>query len=196
MNARRRIGTRIAVRALMSSTSIERGIDREASPGVIAALVGRVTGTRMTGFGAARQKWTPWVLVVDDEPLAARATSRAITAATGARVSVVSGVDAALHLVRRADEAPAAVVLDFDLKAGETGMAVLLGLRAAGCEAPCAFHTGSPARARAALAAARLGDRHPVFEKGPASSAGFPAWLSNVLGAASAHSSGVRPKLV
>jgi ActR/RegA family two-component response regulator len=148
----------------------------------------------MTQRAQQRQQQAPWVLVVDDEPLTARATARAVSASTGARVSLVSDVDSALHLVRRASEAPAAVLLDFDLKDGETGLTVLLSLRAAGCESPCAFHTGAPARARAALSAARFDDGYPVFDKG---TQGFATWVLGLLrGGASAHSSGVRRKLV
>jgi ActR/RegA family two-component response regulator len=113
---------------------------------------------------ARQQSTTPWVLVVDDDPIAARATARAVSSVTGARVALVADVDAALRLAMRASESPAAVILDFDLSDGSTGLSVLMSLRASGCEAPCAFHTGAPERAMAALGATRASDSYPVFE--------------------------------
>jgi ActR/RegA family two-component response regulator len=115
---------------------------------------------------AAKSASQPWVLVVDDDPATARSLSRVLSTNTGARVAIVDTVDAALLLVTRAAEAPVLVVLDFELRQGETGLNVLLSLRASGSEVPCVFHTGVPVRAAAALEASRLGRAYPIFAKG------------------------------
>ena len=144
---------------------------------------------------AREQSGHPWVLVVDDDPIAARATARAVSSVTGARVALVADVDSALRLAMRASESPAAVILDFELSDGSTGLSVLMSLRASGCEAPCAFHTGAPERAIRALGATRVGDSYPVFEKGGVGGA-LVSWVARQVGAeAGSHRSGVRRKV-
>jgi ActR/RegA family two-component response regulator len=144
---------------------------------------------------ARKQSGHPWVLVVDDDPIAARATARAVSSVTGARVALVANVDSALRLAMRASEPPAAVILDFELGGGSTGLAVLMSLRASGCEAPCAFHTGSPAVVAAALVASRLGDGYPVFQKGE-NDGSLVSWIVGIVGAeTSTHQSGTRRKV-
>ncbi len=153
----------------------------------------------MSQLLARRQDAPPWVLVVDDDPLAARGAARLIMGSTGARVAIVGDVAQALLLVTRADTAPSAVVLDYDLGGGEKGLAVLLSLRAAGVEVPCAFHTGGPARARAALRRSRLSDGYPVFDKGTTGDGELVEWLDSRLPGRekdSPHRSGIREKLV
>ena len=150
---------------------------------------------------ARLQELAPWVLVVDDDALAARSAARLITAATGVRVAVVADVDQALRLVTRADRPPAAVILDYDLSGGQKGLTVLLSLRAAGFEVPCAFHTGAGGEARSALQKSRLDDGYPVFDKGRFQPAELVDWLRCQLPgqpaplADSSHRSGVREKL-
>jgi CheY-like chemotaxis protein len=145
---------------------------------------------------ARKEKGTPWVLVVDDDPVAARATARAVSRALGVRFSFVSDAPSAVRLVSHTEEAPAAVLLDFELRGGETGVTVLSGLRAAGCQSPCAFHTGAPGRARAALAAARLVEGHPVFDKAPRHAGALAEWVARaVADGAGTHVSGVRRRL-
>lgn len=142
---------------------------------------------------ARRQSSSPWVLVVDDDPVAARATARAVSSVTGARVALVQDVDSALRLALRASSPPAAAVLDFELGDGSTGLSVLMSLRASGCDAPCAFHTGAPDLAVNALASSRVGDGYPVFDKGGSS---LLQWLAEILGVtADAHRSGMRRKV-
>lgn len=144
---------------------------------------------------ARKQSGHPWVLVVDDDPIAARATARAVSSATGARVALVADVDSALRLAMRASEPPAAVILDFELGGGSTGLAVLMSLRASGFETPCAFHTGSPGAVASALIASRLGDGYPVFHKGD-NDGSLVSWIVGTLGAeATAHQSGTRRKI-
>ncbi|HVW28300.1 MAG TPA: response regulator [Polyangiaceae bacterium] len=153
---------------------------------------------------ARRQAAAPWVLVVDDDALAARGAARLLSGATGVRVAVVSNVEQALRLLTRADTPPAAAVLDFELDGGEMGLTVLLSMRAAGIEVPCAFHTGAAQAARSALRKSRLGDAaYPVFDKGRTSPAELVQWVRERLGTDGAvnnadnpHRSGIREKLV
>jgi CheY-like chemotaxis protein len=153
----------------------------------------------MNQVALRRQEAAPWVLVVDDDPLAGRAAARLIMGITGARVTIVSNVTQALRLATRAEVAPSAVVLDYDLGDGEKGLTVLLSLRAGGFEAPCAFHTGAPDRARSALRKSRLGDGYPVFDKGVVGDRELVEWLDARLPHTeekdSPHRSGIREKL-
>jgi ActR/RegA family two-component response regulator len=143
---------------------------------------------------ARKQSGSPWVLIVDDDPIAARATARAVSSVTGARVALVADVDSALRLAMRASEPPAAAILDFELGGGSTGLSVLLSLRASGCEAPCAFHTGAPGTAHAALESSRS-DGYPVFDKGN-NDGSLMSWVVGIVGAeASSHRSGTRRKV-
>ena len=151
---------------------------------------------------ARRHEAAPWVLVVDDDSLAARSAARLINGAIGVRVAVVSGVEQALRLVTRADHPPVAAVLDYDLSAGEKGLSVLLSLRAAGYEVPCAFHTGAAEEAHSALRKSRLEDGYPVFDKGRARPGELVTWLRDRLVGQggtpeidSSHRSGIREKL-
>lgn len=152
---------------------------------------------------ARRHEVAPWVLVVDDDALAGRSMARLLGVATGVRVAVVTDVDQALRLVTRADVPPVAAVLDYDLSGGEKGLTVLLSLRAAGIEVPCAFHTGAGQAARSALRKSRLDDGYPVFDKGRTRLAEVVEWLQERLAeqgrarrADSPHRSGIREKIV
>jgi CheY-like chemotaxis protein len=137
------------------------------------------------------------VLIVDDDPVAARATARIVGSGATVKVSFVTDVDSALVLVSRAAEAPSAVILDFELRRGETGIMALMSLRAAGCDSPCAFHTGSPQRAREALESSRLGTDYPIFDKGAPEYGALVAWLSGVFAkhALASHVSGTRRRV-
>jgi CheY-like chemotaxis protein len=149
---------------------------------------------------ARRREAAPWVMVVDDDPLAARAAARLIMGTVGARVTIVGDVAHALRLVARTEGDPSAVVLDYDLARGEKGVSVLLSLRASGFEVPCAFHTGAPDQARSALRKSRLGDDYPVFDKGTIGARELIEWLDALLPRTvendSPHRSGIREKLV
>jgi ActR/RegA family two-component response regulator len=136
---------------------------------------------------AARSARPPWVLVVDDDPITARALSRVLSTRTGARVAIVQTVDAALRLVAGAAEPPILAVLDFELRQGETGLCVLLSLRASGSDVPCVFHTGVPVRAAEALEASRLGRAYPIFAKGLALGE-LVAWVQGIVAAANSRS--------
>jgi ActR/RegA family two-component response regulator len=136
-----------------------------------------------------------WILIVDDDPMMARALSRMLLVSTGARVAIVASVDAALRLVSRAREAPAVAVLDFELGRGETGVQALLSLRASGSDVPCVFHTGVPGRVRDALDASRLGRSYLVFEKG-SSESDLVAFVAGVVAQGPAHArSGTRRRV-
>jgi hypothetical protein len=88
---------------------------------------------------------------------------------------------------------PSAAILDFELGDGATVLAVLMSLRASGCEAPCAFHTGAPERAVSALERSRVGDGYPVFDKGDPA---LVSWLGRMIGIPTdSHTSGVRKKV-
>jgi CheY-like chemotaxis protein len=141
----------------------------------------------------ARSGTSPWVLLVDDDRVAARGTARLLSGSLGARVSIVPTADSALRLVAGARDVPAAIVLDFDLGASSTGVELLMRLREGGFRGPCAFSTGTPAGASAALSGSRLPDDSPIFRKGD-SDGGLVAWLGTALGEPGAHTSGVRRK--
>lgn len=155
----------------------------------------RTDEVTVNAFAAPKASPT-WVLVVDDDPAMARAISRVLSSSTSARVSVVHDIDAALRLVMRADSAPAAAIVDFELAGGQTGVNLLLSLRANGSEVPCVFHTGVPSRALAALEACRLGGSYRVFQKG-ADQAELLAWVIGVLAGGASHArSGTRRRVV
>lgn len=188
----------VAVRENVDSSMSSYESSSSSAPGPAEHLVGR--SEEMSPF-ARRQEAAPWVLIVDDDPLTARATGRLITAATGLKVGVVCNVEEALVLATRSVDAPSAVVLDYDLRDGEKGLTVLLSLRANGFEVPCAFHTGAPAKARSALTKSRLDDGYPVFDKGKVGAQDLVQWLAARAPATtkvpdSSHRSGVRSKLV
>jgi CheY-like chemotaxis protein len=164
-----------------------------SAPGTDDACMGRSEGMSVL---ARRHSAVPWMLVVDDDPIAARATARMVTSAIGVRVAVVGSVEDALRLVTRAASAPLALVLDYDLRGSEKGVSVLLSLRAAGFEVPCAFHTGASAEARSALRRNRLEGGYPVFEKGQPGGSDLLTWLTERLGSLDdPHRSGVRSKV-
>jgi ActR/RegA family two-component response regulator len=144
---------------------------------------------------AAKNAGQPWLLVVDDDPVTARSLSRLLSAGTGARVAVVHSVDDALRLVARAAEDPALAILDFELAQGETGLNVLLSLRASGSEVPCVFHTGVPVRVAAALEASRLGRAYPIFAMGLAQDE-LVTWAQGVVASASMRRSGTRRRAI
>jgi ActR/RegA family two-component response regulator len=144
---------------------------------------------------AAKSARQPWVLVADDDPATARSLSRLLSTKTGARVAIVDTVDAALLLVTRAAEPPILAVLDFELRQGETGLHVLLSLRASGSEVPCVFHTGVPVRAAAALEASRLGRAYPIFAKGLAQDE-LLGWVQGVVTSAARSRSGTHRRAI
>ncbi len=120
--------------------------------------------------------------------------ARLVSGAVGARVSIVQNADSALRLVAGATEVPSAILLDFELGAGGTGVELLMKLRSGGFRGPCAFSTGVPALASRTLREGGLGDSYPVFGKGASSNA-LIGWLGAVLGEpVGTHTSGVRRK--
>ena len=159
------------------------GTDRRSGKGTNLEILHR---TAVKAFAAQRAS-QPWVLVVDDDPVTARALSRVLSTRTGARVAIVRAVDAALRLVAGATEPPVLAVLDFELRHGETGLNVLLSLRASGSDVPCVFHTGVPVRAAAALEASRLGRAYPIFAKGLALGE-LVAWVQGIVAGATSRS--------
>lgn len=115
------------------------------------------------GNGTARPRET-WLLLVDDDPVAARSIARWVSQA--ARVPVFVAHDGAqAEQWFRVHGAPIAVVCDFELARGETGVGTIQRLRDAGCVAPAAILTGAPDAAVRTLAASRLDEVVPVFSK-------------------------------
>ncbi len=98
----------------------------------------------------------PWILVLDDEPLVARATCR-ILLGCGAEPVVATDRAAAFELLATHTRPPAALVLDLSLPGPEDGLDVLGALRAAGCMAPCAIWSSHH---EAVLTARVRGRRH------------------------------------
>jgi CheY-like chemotaxis protein len=93
------------------------------------------------------------VLIVDDEREVRDALSTLLTT-LGWRVAAVAGGDEALAVCRDGF-VPRAVVVDYRLRDGTSGLDVLADLRAHGCQAPAWMVTGDtePARIAAARAA-------------------------------------------
>jgi CheY-like chemotaxis protein len=146
----------------------------------------------------------PWILCVDDEPLAARALARLLTASFEVRVECAADSAEARRLLEEARVAPAGLILDFELARGETGADLLQQLRALGCFAPCLFWTGAPVALRARLARLGSSERPLVAEKGP-SIAAITDWVTRLLDSRVAESdaggmvrrqSGVRRRIV
>jgi DNA-binding response OmpR family regulator len=109
---------------------------------------------------------TPWILLVEDEPLLVRTFVRWVAAQTDCAVVVDVDGQASVAVLDRAEDAPVAVILDGNLGAGRTGAAVLGAIRRAGHAVPCAFWSSLPPEAVADLLRANgLVERPPVFEK-------------------------------
>lgn len=106
----------------------------------------------------------PWLLLVDDDPVAARSIARAVSRAMGLTVVIAHDGSQALAWLESRGE-PVAVVCDFELARGETGVSTIERLRDAGSLAPAAILTGAPAAALSALSASRLEEVVPVFSK-------------------------------
>jgi CheY-like chemotaxis protein len=105
-----------------------------------------------------------WILLVDDDPVAARSIARWVSRAAGLTVLVAhDGEQAEQWLARRGQ--PAALVCDFELAQGETGVSLIQRLRTFGCSAPAAILTGAPDSAVRALSASDLDEVVPVFSK-------------------------------
>lgn len=138
-----------------------------------------------SGFGSrsldsrAEQRGLDWVLLIDDDPMGVRALSRWIKGEFATETRSASTIQQAEGWLRTMPK-PVAIITDFDLAAGETGVGALKHFRAAGVTAPAAVLTGAPTRARAALGTLRLG-KVPVLSK-----AGFHEqlrrWLAVQLG--------------
>lgn len=103
-----------------------------------------------------------WILLLDDDPINTRALSRWIKAELGAETRSATTIQQALCWLRSMP-APLAIITDFDLSYGETGVGALGEFGAHGIEAPAALLTGAPARALTALSRSKVSA--PVFCK-------------------------------
>lgn len=103
-----------------------------------------------------------WILLLDDDPINTRALSRWIKGELGAETRSATTIAQALCWLRSMP-APLAIISDFDLSYGETGVSALGEFGAHGIEAPAALLTGAPARALTALSGSKV--NAPVFCK-------------------------------
>lgn len=105
-----------------------------------------------------------WVLLLEDDAITGRAIARLMSRASGLFVRLAENGKAAEHLIATFGE-PTAIVTDYELGHGDTGVAVLRRLRAARCRAPAAIFSGAPEAALRALGSAELCEVVPVFSK-------------------------------
>jgi CheY-like chemotaxis protein len=106
----------------------------------------------------------PWLLLVDDDPVAARSIARWVSLAARVTVFIAHDSEQAESWLRKRG-APVAVVCDFELADGATGVGTIQHLRGIGCSAPAAMLTGAPDAALRALSASGLDEVVPVFSK-------------------------------
>src|SRR5690606_31652971 len=84
-----------------------------------------------------------WLLLVEDDAVAARTSARLLRRASGLFVRLAENGNAAERLLQTFGE-PTAIVSDFTLSNGENGVAVLERLRGLRCSAPAALFSGAP----------------------------------------------------
>jgi DNA-binding NtrC family response regulator len=104
-----------------------------------------------------------WVLLIDDDPVAARSLARWMRRTSGIAVHAVHSI-AEAEVVLEASTEPTAIVTDFEMR-GEDGVDALLRARELGCNAPAAILTGAPEAALQALTRSSLDEVIPVFSK-------------------------------
>jgi len=120
----------------------------------------------------------PWALIVDDDPIAGRATARMLRTNSKVIVRQASDLRAVHRLIKQARTSPCLVVLDYELGRGETGLMALRLLRSLGVGAPCAFLTGAPEKLRHALDAALGLGPVPVFARSAHALDDVSRWIS------------------
>ena len=108
-----------------------------------------------------RTRALDWLLVVDDSPLSARATARLLRGTFGVPVRIASDLQAVRTILSEVRVAPIAVVLDYELGVGETGLMALRLIRSLGVRAPCAFFTGAADKLRSQRGRGKI----PVFAR-------------------------------
>jgi CheY-like chemotaxis protein len=125
---------------------------------------GECTAVTPDGDSTAVRPHESWLLLVDDDPVAAGSIARWISHASKLTVMVAHDGEQALQWLESRGQ-PVAVVCDFELALGETGVSALQRMRAKGCVAPAAILTGAPEVAMRALSASELDEVVPVFAK-------------------------------
>lgn len=113
---------------------------------------------------ASSERPGPWVLLIDDDPVAARSIARWVGRVSRMGVRTVHSAEQAERELNEHPD-PMAIVTDFELAHGETGVGALIRLRRRGCTAPAALLTGAPERALEVLTASSLTEVVPVFSK-------------------------------
>lgn len=136
------IGARIALQSVPGQGSLfEVSVPRAAASSFEAARGGHESRADRGGRGGGRR-----VLVIDDEAEVAEGLATLLSA-LGWVVRAVPGEAEALELWEAGFE-PQAVIVDFRLAGGRTGLEALAALRQLGCQAPAWMVTGETEPAR------------------------------------------------
>jgi CheY-like chemotaxis protein len=130
-----------------------------------------------------------WVLIVDDDTVGGRALARYVYTNVRCPVRLVTGLAQLQFLLEHCSPA-AAVLLDYELGAGASGIDAMHQLRASGWSSACAFVTGASYQLKQELASER--EQPPVFARGGQVSH-IIGWLRNALGRGG---SGTYPRMI
>jgi hypothetical protein len=118
------------------------------------------------------------VLIVDDDAIGGRALSRYVYMNVRCPVRLVTSLSQLQAVLTRC--APAtAILLDYQLGMGVSGLDAMNQIREFGWASACAFVTGASQELRAELA--ERDEQHPVFERGGEVSS-IVVWVRNALG--------------
>lgn len=128
------------------------------------------------------------MLIVDDDTVGGRALARYVYTNVRCPVRLVTGL-AQLQFVLEHCSPAAAVLLDYELGAGVSGIDAMHSIRASGWSSACAFVTGAAHQLENALVHEQ--ERPPVFARGGQVSH-IIGWVRNALGRAG---SGTYPRM-
>lgn len=129
-----------------------------------------------------------WVLIVDDDTVGGRALARYVYTSVRCPVRLVTGL-AQLQFVLEHCSPATAVLLDYELGAGASGIDAMHALRASGWSSACAFVTGAAHQLGNELV--HEAEQPPVFARGGQVSH-IIGWVRNALGRAG---SGTYPRM-
>jgi CheY-like chemotaxis protein len=130
-----------------------------------------------------------WVLIVDDDTVGGRALARYVYTNVRCPVRLVTGL-AQLQFVLEHCSPASAVLLDFELGPGASGIDAMHQIRATGWSSACAFVTGASSQLQQELASE--GEQPPIFARGGQVSH-IIGWLRNALGRSG---SGTYPRMI
>lgn len=119
-----------------------------------------------------------WVLIVDDDAVGGRALARYVYTNVRCPVRLVTGLPQLAFLLERSSPATA-VLLDYELGDGVSGIDALHCIRAGGWSSACAFVTGASDRLQVALECEH--ERPPIFARGGQVSH-ILGWVRNAVG--------------